>query len=66
MERKIGERFFVGNDQLKVVADTDGTWCQRCYFKTPEGRCFRDLQIAGMCQALFRSDKTEVRFELVE
>ena len=69
VERKQGERFFVGQTQLKVVLDEPNTGCTHCYFWRKNDMksvlCPKPLDVVGYCAYGLRSDKANVHFEEV-
>ena len=69
VERKVGERFFVGRTQLKVVLDKPNEYCRNCYFWYKNSKsgvqCSKPLDVAGSCVDDSRTDKVCVHFEEV-
>lgn len=69
VERKVGERFFMGRIQLKVVLDKPNGGCRDCYFwnhcSWRRVACPRPLDVAGGCVDVRRTDKANVHFEEV-
>ena len=60
MERKIGETFEFEGHKLKVVADTDGRKCPKCFFYSQDCSLIRD--ITGYCLKEKRIDRKGVTF----
>lgn len=67
VERKQGERFFMGRTQLKVVLDRPNEYCRKCYFWNRNSKngmaCSRPLDVVGPCTDDRRTDKANVHFE---
>lgn len=69
VERKVGERFFVGRTQLKVVLYKPNELCFSCYFCAINSKsgvqCSKPQDVAGSCTDYNRTDKACVHFEEV-
>ena len=59
-ERKVGEVFEYEGHKLKVVADTDGRKCPKCFFYSQDCSLIRD--ITGYCLKEKRIDRKGVTF----
>lgn len=59
-ERKIGEVFEFEGHKLKVVADTDGRKCPKCFFYSRDCSLIRD--VTGYCLKEKRIDRKSVTF----
>lgn len=59
-ERKIGETFEFEGHKLKVVADTDGRKCPKCFFYSRDCSLTRD--VTGYCLKEKRIDRKGVTF----
>ena len=59
-ERKVGEVFEYEGHKLKVVADTDGRKCPKCFFYNRDCSLIRD--VTGYCLKEKRIDKKGVMF----
>ena len=59
-ERKVGEVFEYEGHKLKVVADTDGRKCPKCFFYSRDCSLIRD--VTGYCLKEKRIDKRGVTF----
>lgn len=65
IERKIGERFFEGTTQLRVVPSDGFAMCHDCYYESVRLECKCNHLNAGYCIPAFRKDKTDVYFKEV-
>ena len=59
-ERKVGEVFEYEGHKLKVVADTDGRKCPKCFFYSRDCSLIRD--VTGYCLKEKRIDRKSVTF----
>ena len=59
-ERKVGEVFEFEGHKLKVVADTDGRKCPKCFFYSRDCSLIRD--VTGFCLKEKRIDRKGVTF----
>ena len=59
-ERKVGEVFEYEGHKLKVVADTDGRKCPKCFFYSRDCSLIRD--VTGYCLKEKRIDRKGVTF----
>lgn len=59
-ERKVGEVFEYEGHKLKVVADTDGRKCPKCFFYSRDCSLIRD--VTGFCLKEKRIDRKGVTF----
>lgn len=66
IERKIGERFYDGHNQLVVIVEDEEHSCENCYYYSHKKKCNCARHIAGMCMPAFRSDGNAVVFCEVE
>ena len=59
-ERKVGEVFEYEGHKLKVVADTDGRKCPKCFFYSRDCSLIRD--VTGYCLKEKRIDRKSITF----